>query len=420
MSGFNHRDGELHAEGIALSRIAAEIGTPFYCYSAGALRDNYAEFARALDGMKANVCYALKANSNQAVIRLLARQGAGADVVSQGEMMRALEAGVPADRIIFSGVGKTDQELAFALKAGIMQINVESEPELRALSAVARGLGLTASFALRVNPDVDAGTHAKITTGRKENKFGIDIDEAPAVYDRSRDLPNVRPVGVALHIGSQITELAPYRAAYDRLAGLVMELRKRGHEITRLDLGGGMGIRYAEETPLPIGDYIKVVQGSVGNLGCHLSFEPGRRLVGEAGVLVSRVVYVKPGHGRSFVIVDAAMNDLIRPTLYEAYHEIVPARQPAQGAPLALADVVGPVCESGDYLAQGRELPPLAAGDLVVIKSAGAYGAVMASTYNTRPLVPEVLVEGERFAVIRPRQTLEALIGLDRVPDWLA
>jgi len=420
MTGFTYRGGEMLADGVALSALAAEIGTPFYCYSAGMLRDNYAEFARALDGMSATVCYALKANSNQAVIRLLAREGAGADVVSQGELMRALAAGVPADRIIFSGVGKTASEMAFALKAGILQLNVEGEPELQVLSEVAKSLGVTASFAVRINPDVDAGTHAKITTGRKENKFGIDIDEAPGVYDRSRSLPNVKAVGVALHIGSQITKLEPYRAAYERAAQLVVELRRRGHDITRLDLGGGMGIRYAEETPLSIADYIKTVQGTVGNLGCHLSFEPGRRIVGEAGVLVSRVIYVKPGHGRNFVIVDAAMNDLIRPTLYEAYHDIVPAKQPGTHPTLGLCDVVGPVCESGDYLAQNRQMPPLAAGDLVVIKSAGAYGAVMASTYNARPLVPEVLVDGERYAVIRPRQSVEALIGLDRVPDWLA
>lgn len=420
MTGFSYRGDEMSADGVALSRIAAEIGTPFYCYSAGALRDNYAEFARALDGMTADVCYALKANSNQAVIRLLAREGAGADVVSQGELMRALAAGVPADRVIFSGVGKTGDEIAYALKAGIVQINVESEAELNVLSGVAKRLGMTASFAVRVNPDVDAGTHAKITTGRKENKFGIDIDQAPAVYHRARSLPNIKAVGVALHIGSQITDLAPYKVAYDRLAQLVQELRKRGHQISRIDLGGGMGIRYAQETPLSIADYIKVVQGSVGNLGCHLSFEPGRRIVGEAGVLVAKVIYVKPGHGRSFVIVDAAMNDLIRPTLYEAYHDIVPAKQPGANPALSLCDVVGPVCESGDYLAQNRELPALAAGDLVVIKSAGAYGAVMASTYNTRPLVPEVLVDGEKFAVIRPRPSIEQLIGLDRVPDWLA
>jgi diaminopimelate decarboxylase len=420
MSGFLYRHGEMLADGVALARIAEQVGTPFYCYSAGGLRDNYAEFSRALDGMKANICYALKANSNQAVIRLLAREGAGADVVSQGELMRALKAGVPADRIIFSGVGKTRGELAFALNAGIMQINVESEPELGLLNDVAKSMNITAAFAVRVNPDVDAGTHAKITTGRKENKFGIDIREVAALYDRARDLANLKPVGVAVHIGSQITELAPYRAAYDRVAELVGELRRRGHEISRIDLGGGIGIRYADETPPAIADYIKIVQGSVGNLGCHLSFEPGRRLVGEAGVLVSRVIYVKPGHGRNFVIVDAAMNDLIRPTLYEAYHEIVPASEPASGAQFTLSDVVGPVCETGDYLAQNREMPPLAAGDLLVIKSAGAYGAVMASTYNTRPLVPEVLVDGERYAVIRPRQSIDQLIGLDQVPDWLA
>ena len=420
MSAFVYRNGIMHAEEVPLERIAAQVGTPFYCYSAAALRRNFAEFARATDGMDAGICYALKANSNQAVIRLLAHEGAGADVVSAGEMARALKAGVAPKNIVFSGIGKKAAEIEAALAAGIQQINVESEQELAVLDAAAGRLGKKAAFALRVNPDVDANTHAKITTGRKENKFGIAIAEAPALYDRARALKHVEAVGVAVHIGSQIVDLEPYRAAYQRVADLVRELRSRGHDIKRIDLGGGIGIHYSDETPPSIDGYMKVVRESVGNLGCHLTFEPGRRLVGEAGVLVSEVIYVKPGHGRVFVIVDAAMNDLLRPTLYDAWHDIVPAVEPPANAAKIITDVVGPVCESGDYLALGRPMPPLSQGALVVVKSAGAYGAVMASTYNTRPLVPEVLVDGDRFAVIRARQTIEELMAADSVPPWLA
>ncbi len=419
MSATTYRDGRLHMEAVPLERIAREVGTPVYCYSLDALQRNYRDFAAAAGGLDAAICYAVKANSNLAIIAALGKLGAGADVVSVGEMRRALAAGVPAGRIVFSGVGKKKAEMEEALRAGIMQINVESEAELRQLSDVATAMGVTATLAVRINPDIDAGTHAKITTGRKENKFGVDYDQARRVYAVAKQLPGLDPVGVAVHIGSQITDVTPYRAAYRRVAELVRDLRSDGIAIGRIDLGGGLGIVYGPETPPSLADYMQIVRDTVGGLGCHLTFEPGRWMVGNVGVLLSEVIYVKPGHERTFVIVDAAMNDLIRPTLYEAYHGIKPVFLPDSEAKWVLSDVVGPICESGDYIAQGRELPPLASGDLVVVESAGAYGAVMSSTYNTRPLVPEVLVDGERFAVIRPRQTLEELLAADRVPPWL-
>ncbi|MGE0155170.1 MAG: diaminopimelate decarboxylase [Reyranellaceae bacterium] len=420
MSAVAYRNGTLHMEAMSLDRIAEEVGTPVYCYSLAALRANYREFAAAADGLDASICYAVKANSNVAVIAALARMGAGADVVSIGEMRRALAAGVPAGRIVFSGVGKKKAEMAEALRAGIMQINVESEAELRQLSDVAVELDLTATLAVRINPDVDAGTHAKITTGRKENKFGVDYDQARRVYAVAKQLPGLDPVGVAVHIGSQITDVTPYRAAFARVADLVRDLRADGIAIDRIDLGGGLGIVYDGETPPPLGDYMAIVRETVGGLGCELTFEPGRWMVGNIGVLLSEVIYVKPGHERTFVIVDAAMNDLVRPTLYEAHHGIRPVTQPDSRAKTALCDVVGPICESGDYLAQARELPPLASGDRIVLESAGAYGAVMSSTYNSRPLVPEIMVDGERYAVIRPRQTLEELLAADKLPPWLS
>lgn len=419
MSATDYRNGRLHIEAVPLQRIAEEVGTPVYCYSLAALRQNYRDFAGAASGLDAAICYAVKANSNLAIISALGRLGAGADVVSIGEMRRAIAAGVPAGRIVFSGVGKKKTEMEEALNAGIMQINVESEAELRQLSDVAVSLGKTATLAVRINPDVDAGTHAKITTGKKENKFGVDYDQARRVYAVAKQLPGLNPVGVAVHIGSQITDVTPYRAAYKRVAELVRDLRSDGIAIGRIDLGGGLGIVYGQEKAPSIADYMGIVRDTVGGLGCHLTFEPGRWMVGNVGVLLSEVIYVKPGHARNFVIVDAAMNDLIRPTLYEAYHGIKPVILPDSGAKSVLSDVVGPICESGDYLAQGRELPPLASGDLIVLESAGAYGAVMSSTYNTRPLVPEVLVDGERYAVIRPRQTLEELLAADKVPSWL-
>ncbi|CAO3377705.1 diaminopimelate decarboxylase [Azospirillum argentinense] len=419
MSAFAYRNGVMHAESVPLSKIAAEVGTPFYCYSTAALEAHYSAYAGAFAGQDADVCYAVKANSNLAVIRAFARLGAGADVVSGGEMQRALAGGIPAGKIIFSGVGKTREEMRAALEAGIHQINVESIPEVEALSEVAVSLGVTAPIAFRVNPDVDAKTHAKIATGKKENKFGVDYDHAREVYAQAAKLPGIKPVAIAVHIGSQLTDLAPFRAAYERVAALLHVLREDGHDITRLDLGGGLGIVYKHEAPPDIADYAAMVKSITGNLGCRISLEPGRSLVGNAGILVSRVIYLKQGLHRRFVIIDAAMNDLIRPTLYEAYHGIVPVTEPAQGAATEPYDVVGPVCESGDTFALQRALPAMAPDDLVAILSAGAYGAVMSSTYNTRPLIPEVLVNGDRFSVIRPRVPVEELLALDRVPDWL-
>ena len=418
MSFFTYRNGAMHAEGVALAAIAAQVGTPFYCYSAGALRAAWQEFADGIRGMNASVCYAMKANSNLAVIRLFGELGAGADIVSVGEMQRALAAGIPAGRIIYSGVGKKASELMAALQAGVGQINVESSSELETLNAVAGQLGVAADITIRVNPDVDAGTHAKITTGRKENKFGIDIDLARDAYALAGRLPNLRVVGVAMHIGSQLTSLDPYRSAIVRVRELIGQLRADGHAIDRFDIGGGLGIVYADERPPSIPDFLAMVARETDGLGCELTFEPGRRLVGEAGVLVGEVILVKPGAAKTFVIVDAAMNDLIRPTLYEAWHDIVPVQERRDAATIR-CDIVGPICESGDYLAQNRDLPPLAAGDLVMIRSAGAYGAVMASAYNTRPLAPEVMVDGTRFAVIRPRPSIEEMLSAERFPPWM-
>jgi len=416
---FHYKNGEMHAEQVTLSAIAAHVGTPFYCYSADALRTAAREFREGMKGMSASFCYALKANSNLAVVRLLAEEGAGADIVSVGEMQRAIAAGVPADRIVYSGVGKKPSELLAALQAGVGQINVESSAELETLNAVAGQLGKTADITIRVNPDVDARTHAKITTGRKENKFGIDIDLAREAYAKAGGLKNLRVVGVAMHIGSQLTELDPYRDAIVKVRELIGQLRADGHTIDRFDIGGGLGIVYNDEKPPSIGDFLAMVRRETDGLGCELSFEPGRRMVGEAGVLVSEVILVKPGVSKTFVIVDAAMNDLIRPTLYEAWHDVVPLREPRPDAATIRCDIVGPVCESGDYLALNRDLPTLSAGDLIMIRSAGAYGAVMASSYNTRPLAPEVMVDGTRFAVIRPRPTIEEMLSAERMPPWM-
>jgi diaminopimelate decarboxylase len=416
---FAHRGTELHAEDVPIRRIATAVGTPFYVYSAAAFTARYRAFAEAFGAERPLICYAVKANSNLAVLRLFAGLGAGADVVSEGELRRALAAGVPPERIVFSGVGKTAEEMAAALAAGIHQINVESVPELHRLSAVVTELGRTAPVALRVNPDVDAMTHAKIATGKKENKFGIDFEEAAAAYRLAASLPGIAPVGLAVHIGSQLVELDPYRRAFNRLAELVRELRASGLAVDRVDFGGGLGIRYRGERPPKAADYAKMVREIFGGLGLALAFEPGRTLTGPAGLLVTRVVYVKAGAGKRFVIVDAAMNDLIRPALYDAWHDIVPIRLPQPEASLAPADVVGPVCETGDTFAVDRDLPPLEAGDLVAFTAAGAYGAVMSSTYNSRLLVPEVMVAGGRFAVIRARPSYDALLSLDTIPDWI-
>ncbi len=422
MDAFMYRDGAMVAENVALERIAREVGTPAFVYSLAALRANYRAFATAAAALNAEVHYAVKANSNLAVIRAFGALGAGADIVSVGELRRALAAGIEARNIVFSGVGKKPAELREALQANVRQINVESRAELDMLDAVAGELGRTAEIAIRVNPDVDARTHAKITTGRKENKFGIDIDLARDAYGHAASKRHLRVVGIAMHIGSQILSLEPYRDSIRKLRGLISELRSDGHRIDRLDLGGGYGIVYrrdSNERPFAVADYMAMVRQETAGLGCALSFEPGRALVGNAGVLLGEVILVKPGAARTFVVVDAAMNDLIRPTLYEAWHDIVPVCEPPAGAITSTTDIVGPICESGDYLAKDRAMSPLAAGDLIAVKSAGAYSAVMASTYNTRPLAPEVLVDGERYEVIRPRQSLDELIGADRIPAWL-
>ncbi|WP_237153403.1 diaminopimelate decarboxylase [Oryzibacter oryziterrae] len=421
MHHFHYRDGELHAEGVAVAAIAAAVGTPVYIYSAATLRRHYEVFAGAFKGLKAEVFYAMKANSNQAVIRTLAALGAGADVVSEGELRRALAAGIPAHKVVFSGVAKTEGEMAFALEAGIKCFNVESEPELKRLSAVASRMGKLAPVSFRINPDVDALTHAKISTGKSENKFGIPWVDAPRVYAEAAKLPGIKVTGIDMHIGSQITELGPFDAAFARLGELITRLRADGHAIDHIDLGGGLGIPYKDDNAPPPDPtaYAAVVRKHTEALDCEVLFEPGRLIVGNAGLLVTEVQYVKRGAAKTFVIVDAGMNDLIRPTLYEAHHEVRPVRERAPGAEREVADVVGPVCETGDYLALSRDMAVMEAGELLAVFSAGAYGAVQAGTYNSRLLVPEVLVDGDKWAVIRPRTSYDDLIGLDVVPDWL-
>ena len=405
---------------MPVARIAAAVGTPFYLYSAAAFTAQYCRFADAFAPDRPLICYAVKANSNLAVLRLFAGLGAGADVVSEGELRRAFAAGMPPERIVFSGIGKTRAELEAALDAEIHQINVESVPELRRLSEVASARGRVAPVAIRVNPDVDARTHAKISTGMKENKFGIDIGEAAAAYRLAAELPGIEPVGLAVHIGSQLVDLEPYRRAFARVAELVLELRAIGLTVARLDLGGGIGIRYRAEQPPDPKSYAQLVREAFGSMGLVIIFEPGRALAGPAGLLVARVVYIKQSVAKRFVIIDAAMNDLIRPTLYDAWHDIEPVRLPAPDVVLSPADVVGPVCESGDTFAVDRDLPPVAEGDLVAFTAAGAYGAVMSSTYNSRLLVPEVMVAGDRFDVIRARPSYDDMLSLDSIPAWLS
>jgi diaminopimelate decarboxylase len=421
MHHFAYRAGVMHAEAVDLTALAEAVGTPFYCYSTATLERHYHVFAQAFADVPSLVCYAMKANSNQAVIATLARLGAGADVVSGGELKRALAAGIPPARIMFSGVGKTAGELAAAVDAGILCINVESEPELDALSAIATSKGRVACVSIRVNPDVDARTHAKIATGKSENKFGIPISRAREVYAHAAKLKGLRVAGVDMHIGSQITDLQPFDDAFALLSEFVRTLRGDGHHIEHVDLGGGLGIPYREDNePPPDPDaYAAIVKRATRGLDCKLIFEPGRMIVGNAGILVTRVIYVKRGEAKRFIIADAAMNDLIRPTLYEAHHDIRPVREPAAGAPRILADVVGPVCETGDYLALDREMAEPAPGDLLAVMTAGAYGAVQAGTYNTRALVPEVLVKGDQWSLVRPRIDADALIALDRMPNWL-
>jgi diaminopimelate decarboxylase len=417
---FDYRDGVLCAEEVPLPEIAAAVGTPFYCYSTATLTRHFNVFSKAFEGLDTLVCYAMKANSNQAVVKLLGKLGAGSDVVSEGELRRALAGGIHPSKIMFSGIGKTAREMDFALAAGIHCFNVESEPELELLSARATAAGVTAPVSVRINPDVDARTHRKIATGKAENKFGIPWQRARTVYRRAAELPALRIVGIDMHIGSQIIDLQPFDDAFALLAELVGTLRADGHAIEHVDLGGGLGIPYrTDNEPPPLPDaYAAIVRRHVARLGLKVIFEPGRLIVGNAGILVAQVIYVKEGDAKNFVIVDAAMNDLIRPTLYDAFHDIRPVIE-AASRPRMTADVVGPVCETGDFLGLDRDLPRLESGELIAFGTAGAYGAVQSGTYNTRLLVAEVLVDGDRFHVVRPRQTYEQLIGLDSVPDWL-
>ncbi|WP_223477308.1 diaminopimelate decarboxylase [Oricola indica] len=420
MNHFDYRDGVLHAEDVPLPLIAEAVGTPFYCYSTATLERHYRVFAEAFGDIDALVCYAMKANSNQAVLRTLAELGSGADVVSEGELRRALAAGIPAEKILFSGVGKTAREMDFALAEGIHCFNVESEPELEQLSARAVAAGKTARVSLRINPDVDAKTHHKISTGKKGDKFGISWLRARDVYRRAGELPGLRVAGIDMHIGSQITQLQPFDDAIRLLTDLVAQLRADGHVIEHVDMGGGLGIPYRNDNappPLPAA-YGEIVKKHIRPLGVKAIFEPGRMIAGNAGILVTSVIFVKQAEEKNFVIVDAAMNDLIRPTLYEAWHDMIPVREPGADETRITADIVGPVCESGDYLAKDRDIAQLAPDDLIAFGSAGAYGAVQAGTYNSRLLVPEVIVKGGDFHVCRPRPSYEELIGLDSVPDW--
>lgn len=421
MDHFLYRNGILHAEDVAIPEIAAQVGTPFYVYSTATLERHWKLFDEALSPLPHLVCFAVKSNSNLAVLKVLGDLGAGMDVVSGGEYRRALAAGVPGERIVFSGVGKTRDEMRFVLENGIHQFNVESEPELLQLSQIATQMGKVAPITIRVNPDVDAKTHEKISTGKSENKFGIPIARAREVYALAASLPGIDVVGIDVHIGSQLTDLAPFEEAYRKVAELTATLRADGHNIRRLDLGGGLGIPYTrgnEAPPLP-SEYGAMVKRVVGDLGCEIVIEPGRLISGNAGHLVSEVIYVKNGEGRDFLILDAAMNDLLRPAMYSAHHDIIPVTEAEAGAEKQVYDVVGPVCETGDTFAKARDLTAFEAGDLVAFRSAGAYGAVMASEYNTRPLIPEVLVKGDQFAVIRPRPTFEEILGRDSIPEWL-
>ncbi len=421
MDHFLYRDGALYAEDVPISEIAAAVGTPFYVYSTATLLRHFKLFDDALEGTDHLVCYAMKAASNQAILKTLAQAGAGMDVVSGGEYLRAKAAGVPGDKIVFSGVGKTADEIRTALTGGIRQFNVESEPEMEVINAIVLELGVVAPITVRVNPDVDAKTHAKIATGKSENKFGIPIARASEVYAHAASLPGLEVIGIDVHIGSQLTELEPFELAYTKVAELTERLRSEGHNIRRLDLGGGLGIPYTranDAPPLPV-EYGALIKKTLGHLGCEIEIEPGRLIAGNAGLMVSKVIYVKSGEDRDFLILDGAMNDLIRPAMYEAHHDIVAVQEPAPGVEQQPYDIVGPVCETGDTFAKKRNMPPLAPGDLVAFRSAGAYGAVMASEYNTRPLIPEVLVHGDQFAVIRERPSFDEIINRDTIPEWL-
>ena len=421
MDHFLYRDGTLFAEDVSVAEIESQVGSQFYVYSAATLTRHFQLFEEALNWADHTICFAMKSNSNQAILKLLGDLGAGMDVVSGGEYARAKAAGVAGEKIVFSGVGKTRAEMRRALEGGIRQFNVESEPEMEVLSEVAASMGTVAPITVRVNPDVDARTHEKISTGKKGDKFGIPISRATEVYARAAALPGLKVVGIDVHIGSQLTELEPFETAYLKVADLTRQLRAEGHEITRLDLGGGLGIPYArsnEAPPLPI-EYGQLIQRTVGDLGCEIEIEPGRLISGNAGIMVAGVIYVKDGDGTNFLILDGAMNDLVRPAMYGAWHDIIPVIEAAPGVEKHPYDIVGPVCESGDTFAKGRPMPPLSPCDLVAFRSAGAYGAVMSSEYNTRPLIPEVLVQGDQFAVIRPRPTFDEIIARDTIPEWL-
>jgi diaminopimelate decarboxylase len=423
MSSIGYKSGKLHIENVALEKIAAVHGTPVYCYSAERIADNFHAWQKALRAImpddRFTICYACKANSNLSVMKLLGKLGAGADVVSGGELLRALKADIPAAKIVFSGVGKSEAELTTAIRNGLKLINVESGAELELISKIAQKENARVPIAIRINPNVDARTHAKITTGLRENKFGIDIDDAPALYRRAKGMAGISPTGVAIHIGSQLTELAPFEEAFKHLAELVATLRKEGHEITTIDLGGGLGITYKKEIPPDLNKYAALIREIILPLGTRVVLEPGRSIVGNAGLLLTRIIHKKEGHSKKFLIVDAAMNDLMRPALYDAYHQIIPCDEP--GKDKTPFDVVGPVCETTDTFLTDTELPAaLAANDLLAIMTSGAYGAVMASNYNTRPLVPEVLVNDARFDLIRKMQTVEEIVNNDIIPGWLA
>ena len=416
---IKYKNGNLNVESVDVSRIVSEVGTPFYCYSYNKIVDQYRGLAEALSSSKVSIYFAVKANSNLSIIKTLAKEGAGADVVSLGEFKRCLMAGVDPKKIVFSGVGKTTEEIAEALDKDIFQINVESEAELININAIAKSLGKVAMIGLRVNPDVDAKTHEKITTGKKENKFGIDLKDAPIFFSKASKLSNVLMKSLAVHIGSQLLELSPYKAAYKKIAEMARYLRSTGHEISHLDLGGGLGIPYSDENLADLYAYNQIISETVGNLDCKLSIEPGRYLVGEAGILITRVIYIKQGEQKKFVIVDGAMNDLIRPTLYDGFHAIVPVTEKNLSSQKSLCDVVGPICESGDYFAKDRMLPEVSQNELLAITCSGAYGAVMASNYNSRPLIPEVLVSNDVFSVIRERQTFEKIMQDEKLAAWL-
>lgn len=421
MNHFDYIDGILHAENVSIIDIAEEVGTPFYCYSSATFERHYQVYADAFSGLDSLVCYAMKANSNQAILKLLARLGSGVDIVSEGELKRALAAGINPQKIVFSGVGKTAREMDAALDAGILCFNVESEPELELLNERALKMGKVAPVSFRINPDVDAKTHAKISTGKKGDKFGISYLRAEKAYQRAADMEGVNAHGIDMHIGSQITDLQPFDDAFVLLVDLVENLRSKGHTIDHVDIGGGLGIPYkTDNSPPPDPSaYGQIAEDRLKGLNCKVLMEPGRLIAGNAGILVTKVIYVKDGGEKNFVIVDGAMNDLIRPTLYEAFHDIKPVTISAVNAPAMTADIVGPVCESGDFLAQDRQMSEPIPGDLIAVSSAGAYGAVQSGTYNTRALVPEVLVKGDEFHVVRPRMEIDDIIALDSVPQWL-